>query len=543
MVDYANIPRDSRRVPIATKVQFKFDRFSGFISEYSSNLSPTGMFIVSEKPEPVGRILDLEFRLGDGFEIITGQGEVVWARTVPDGPFRPPGMGIRFLELSPGCQELIYRIVDQYVAQGGIPFDLTGVRPAPSPPEPDLPPLAKEPDPFPELEPDRDPSGTVLPWSPFQPKETAMAGGELLPPLEPLDDIFRLEETSAGPAPAQASPAKAAPLGQPVLPFPVPAPVPAPAPAPEPSPAVTVSHPLPPLDQDLDLTQAGPTSMGFDEPLPDSPPSYSGAAASPPPGGDIFAAYLPQQAAPVEAPPVRPLSTLAGGASVRQPRRLAPWFLLAGLLALAAAGFFLRDDIPGWLGLGGSDDETIVAQQTPPAREPATAPPPPPTLQEETNLTSDMGAPEPAPAAPVEAPAEPAPAQPLPEVVQRRPVPAPAPAAGPAATAVERITFEQAPGGTTVVLWGNGSLRNESFRRLSVEDPPREVIQIRGVRQAFLPTRIPVGTSEVQQIRVGYHQKPGGNELHVVIDLAGSRVRVARVEPDGQRLRIHLQAQ
>ena len=30
--DYSNIPRDSRRVPLATKVAFKFDRFSGFIS-------------------------------------------------------------------------------------------------------------------------------------------------------------------------------------------------------------------------------------------------------------------------------------------------------------------------------------------------------------------------------------------------------------------------------------------------------------------------------------------------------------------------------
>ena len=54
MVDYSNIPRDSRRVPIAAKVQFKFDRFSGFISEYSSNISPTGMFIVTDHPEPAG---------------------------------------------------------------------------------------------------------------------------------------------------------------------------------------------------------------------------------------------------------------------------------------------------------------------------------------------------------------------------------------------------------------------------------------------------------------------------------------------------------
>ena len=121
MVDYSKIPRDSRRVPLATTVQFKFDLFSGFISEYSANISPTGMYIVSSAPEPPGRVLDLEFRLGDGFEIIKGKGEVVWSRTVADGPERPAGMGIRFTELSEGSRDLIYRIVDRYVQEGARP--------------------------------------------------------------------------------------------------------------------------------------------------------------------------------------------------------------------------------------------------------------------------------------------------------------------------------------------------------------------------------------------------------------------------------------
>ena len=107
----------------------------------------------------------------------------------------------------------------------------------------------------------------------------------------------------------------------------------------------------------------------------------------------------------------------------------------------------------------------------------------------------------------------------------------------------ERIPFDPLPGGTTVILWGNGALRPESYKRISIESPPREVIQIRGIQRPFSPLRIPVGTSEVKQIRVGYHEKPGGNELHVVIDLAGGRVQAVRVEPDGQRLRVHLQAQ
>ena len=64
MVDYSNIPRDSRRVPLETRVQFKFDRFSGFLSEYSANISPGGFFLRTRAPQAHGTVLDFEFRLG-----------------------------------------------------------------------------------------------------------------------------------------------------------------------------------------------------------------------------------------------------------------------------------------------------------------------------------------------------------------------------------------------------------------------------------------------------------------------------------------------
>ena len=160
MVDYSNSPRDSRRVPLETRVQFKFDRFSGFISEYSANISPGGMFIRTRAPQPPGTVLDLECRLGDGFELIKARGEVVWNRAEDEGPTRPAGMGIRFLELSQGSKELIYRIVDQHILRGGTPFDVT-LRPPdlvpaasapryPAPVPPAAPPVAA-PAPFPDV--------------------------------------------------------------------------------------------------------------------------------------------------------------------------------------------------------------------------------------------------------------------------------------------------------------------------------------------------------------------------------------------------------
>jgi molecular chaperone DnaK len=142
VTDYSNSPRDSTRVPLAHRIQLKFDRFSGFINEYFSNLSPGGIFIRTDTPEPPGQLLDFEFRLGDGYELIHGRGEVVWARERGEGPERPPGMGVRFLELSPGSKDLIYKIVDDYVAHGGKPFDLTA--PAHEAPPPVPPGLGDE---------------------------------------------------------------------------------------------------------------------------------------------------------------------------------------------------------------------------------------------------------------------------------------------------------------------------------------------------------------------------------------------------------------
>jgi uncharacterized protein (TIGR02266 family) len=427
--DLSSVPRDSRRVPIAAQVTFKFERFAGFISEYSQNISPTGMYIATNQPEPPGSVLDFEFQLGDGFEIIQGKGEVVWIRAVSEGPSRPAGMGIRFLELSEGSKELIYRIVDQYIQDGGTPFDVS-LRP----PDPVQPiPLSDAASPFPDL-----PDSGVLPpvdSSAWLPPTTGINSG-FEPGLDPipLDDDF-----------------------PPFMP------------------------PMPPMD----------------DPEPPRPTvNFGGYAAS---------------AAPPRRSPAIPLA-------------------IAGLvLALAAAGFFFRDTLGGMLGSG---DEAAVASA-------AAAIPPQETPESITPIVEED-------------------ATPLPEVVRRReeenpaapptldPAPVPAPGnplalTGPSVTALERITFEQAAGGTDIILWGNGAIRPEVYSQSHIGDPPRELIVLTGMGRPFPSSRVEVGTGEVKQIRMGYHEKARGNEQHVVIDLADPAVQVTRIEAREKHLRIHLQ--
>lgn len=178
VTDYSNLPRDSTRVPLAHRIQLKFDRFSGFINEYFSNISPGGIFIRTDTPELPGQLLDFEFRLGDGYELIRGRGEVVWARERGEGAERPPGMGVRFIDLSPGSKDLIYKIVDDYAAHGGKPFDLTppaaAGEEAAAPHQPAVPPAQA----MPAMPPPPAPSPALpaLPELPEQPEIIAPGG-------------------------------------------------------------------------------------------------------------------------------------------------------------------------------------------------------------------------------------------------------------------------------------------------------------------------------------------------------------------------------
>jgi len=502
MVDYSNIPRDSRRVPLETRVQFKFDRFDGFISEYSANISPGGLFLRTRVPQPPGTVLDFEFRLGDGFELIRGRGEVVWNRLEDEGAARPAGMGLRFISLAEGSKELIYRIVDQHVLHGGTPFDVTQHPPDPVP----------------------------LPASPVASP----------PPPPPLS-------TDAATLPA--------PTDSAATPWPRPAPAP------------------PAAREEFDLSPplSTPDSSSWLPALDDGGPG----------GTQRFPSPEPETAAP-EAPAM--FAATFGHAAARPPRRKLPWILLAAGVLVAAALFLLRDSLMGWVGLGGDE---AVAQTAPAPRHPkgprrarpgvpataaaapipatsesatstapvtsnlaasgpAAAPPPaaPPVTSGSTSggATASKAAPAPAAQAPA-APSAPAPAQVATKTpVKAAPFPAVPEDAGTPLTAVERITFEAAGGGTDVIVWGNGAIPASVYTQSRIDgNPPRELFRLAGIRQPFAKARIVVGTPEVLQIRTGIHPGPHGNELHVVLDLAHPNVAVTQVEAGPQRLRIHLQ--
>ncbi|HEX2677455.1 MAG TPA: TIGR02266 family protein [Polyangiales bacterium] len=82
-----------------------------FLFAYLQNISEMGIFIRTERPQSVGTRLRLRFASGDG-EPFTLEGEVTWINPWREsGDNLNPGMGVRFIELTPDKREQVVSLV------------------------------------------------------------------------------------------------------------------------------------------------------------------------------------------------------------------------------------------------------------------------------------------------------------------------------------------------------------------------------------------------------------------------------------------------
>ncbi len=110
------------------EISIRVPAFDSFVTEYSANVSTTGMFIRSDKPLPPDTNLAFEFRVADDWKLIRGKATVVWSRYRDEGPERPAGMGVLFTEVDAQSRRLINWIIEKHVRDGGTPFDLGELR-------------------------------------------------------------------------------------------------------------------------------------------------------------------------------------------------------------------------------------------------------------------------------------------------------------------------------------------------------------------------------------------------------------------------------
>ncbi|MGB6992602.1 MAG: PilZ domain-containing protein [Thermoanaerobaculia bacterium] len=115
----------SQRIPVRTEIDVRFPHFQGFVTGISSDLSTTGMFVESDRPQPVGSVFAFKFHIED-WELIQGTARVVWTRDRSEGKDRPAGMGVQFIDLDAQSRRMVRWLVEKHIDEGGQPFDLAG---------------------------------------------------------------------------------------------------------------------------------------------------------------------------------------------------------------------------------------------------------------------------------------------------------------------------------------------------------------------------------------------------------------------------------
>lgn len=427
--------RGSQRIPLETRVRLEFDRFQGFVEEYSSNLSLGGMFIRTDEPKPPGTLVEFELALQeDDFTLIQGSGEVVWVREREEGETQPAGMGIRFRELNQRSEDLILQLVQTHLEEGGQPFELYPT----------------------EM------GGLVS----GRPGTRAAAEGAEAPEAPDLDELFS--------------------------------------------------------DEPVVVRRGAAAAPEEGGPPPRREEARGRPAAEP-------GAPIPQTDKEMEA--VSELRRFLSGSRRRRQRRRRRLVAAAALLLLAGAAvavFWHWDRLPIWPAQPEAPRAALDAATPEPAAPPAVAAAP-------TDREPEAG-PDPVPDPEPETPPERAAAEPAPAPERGETELAASPVAAPPtpATAVEEIVWEEAAGEFRLRLRGNGRLDVARTRRYRLDGGnPRELLRIQGIEQPYPQAVVPVTSELVDQIRTGFHQRAGGPELHVVLDLARGGLPDGRIEQRG----------
>jgi len=124
MSESTTAPQRAPRIRFAAEVEVRFEEFGEFVTEYSRDLSLTGMFLHTTSPHPPGSSFQFEFEVEGGQPLIRGVGEVVWSRPAERSSDELPGMGIRFISLDSRSLKLVRWLIERNLAEGQRGFDL-----------------------------------------------------------------------------------------------------------------------------------------------------------------------------------------------------------------------------------------------------------------------------------------------------------------------------------------------------------------------------------------------------------------------------------
>lgn len=101
--------REHRRYP--TSIAVDYADGDTFLFAYLQNISEMGIFVRTEEPLPLGTQLRMRFQQDAGEPFVL-RGEVAWINPVrARGENLNPGMGVRFIDLTPERRERVVALV------------------------------------------------------------------------------------------------------------------------------------------------------------------------------------------------------------------------------------------------------------------------------------------------------------------------------------------------------------------------------------------------------------------------------------------------
>lgn len=106
--------RKNPRIFLKTRIVFKpFGSKEEFSTDYSVNLSTTGIFIVTVPGFDIGSVLELHFSLPNSKKIIKVNGKVVWKSATKSGEKNLTGLGIEFLNIDSESEQIITDYIER----------------------------------------------------------------------------------------------------------------------------------------------------------------------------------------------------------------------------------------------------------------------------------------------------------------------------------------------------------------------------------------------------------------------------------------------
>ncbi|MBW1690184.1 MAG: TIGR02266 family protein [Deltaproteobacteria bacterium] len=107
----------SRKVDRTLKsLSVTFNDRQSFVRSFTGNISKEGLFIRTDNPLKEGERFSLKLQLPDFSEPIKATCEVAWARAQQEAENRPPGMGVKFCELSESHKRLLNQYIQSLIA-------------------------------------------------------------------------------------------------------------------------------------------------------------------------------------------------------------------------------------------------------------------------------------------------------------------------------------------------------------------------------------------------------------------------------------------